>query len=156
MISKTEYLTPYMGVPTFARRPLTQDLTKASVAIIGIPWDSTVTNRPGTRFAPRSIREQSLIAAKYLDFGQFVWPWKFNPFKEINVIDYGDISYLVSSQESMTKNVEDHIRKVIDAKVIPIVLGGDHFISYPVLRGLKKRKYHYSISTRILIMLKYR
>jgi len=129
----------FSGATSFARLPYTRELQDVSVAIVGIPFDLATSNRPGARFGPRGIREISIFASKALQFGFGQWPWDHNPLETHQVIDYGDITYLLGSQESMLKEVEHHLSLMLEAGVSPLIFGGDHFISYPVLEAFGKK-----------------
>src|SRR4051794_9535792 len=78
----------YAGALSFARRKYSRDLRGVDVAVTGIPFDQAVTNRPGTRFGPEAIRRASAQHA----WGP-VWPWFFDPFDTLAVVDYGDCTF---------------------------------------------------------------
>ena len=78
----------FSGNTTFFRRDFGTDFGNADVVVQGLPYDLGVLNRPGARFGPRSIREASCQLA----WGE-VWPWGFDPFDKIAVMDTGDIEY---------------------------------------------------------------
>ena len=80
--------SPFAGVPSFLRRKLTKDLSGVDVAVTGVPFDQAVTNRPGTRFGPRAIREASLLQPCDPPYG-----WTINPLTDMAVIDYGDLAF---------------------------------------------------------------
>ena len=75
----------YGGVLSFMRRKYTKDLTGADVAVLGVPFDTATTNRPGARLGPRAIREASTIMAWERPYGM-----KFDPFDKLAVVDTGD------------------------------------------------------------------
>lgn len=130
--------TVYSGIVTYARLPHTKELNGVKLGVIGIPYDLAVSNRSGTRFGPRAIREMSVFVSKYFQLGFKVWPWD-HILQDYKMIDYGDVNFLIGSQESMINEVEKHIAKFVDADVLPLILGGDHFISYPILHALGKK-----------------
>jgi len=130
--------TVYSGIVTYARLPHTKVLDGVKIGVIGIPYDLAVSNRSGTRFGPRAIREMSIFASKYFQLGFKVWPWD-HVLQGNKMIDYGDVNYLIGSQESMINEVEKSITAFVNAGTLPLVLGGDHFISYPVLRALGRK-----------------
>ncbi len=124
----------YAGVASFMRRKHTRDLTGVDVAVSGIPFDLATTNRPGARFGPQGIRH----ASTQLSYGG-VWPWGFDPFERLAVIDHGDCHFDIGNTESMLAAVEAHATKFIEAGVSMLTFGGDHFISLPLLRAHAKR-----------------
>ena len=90
----------YSGVTSFYRRKYTKDLKNVDVAVTGIPLDLAVTHRPGSRFGPQSIRQASAILA-----WEIPWPWPFNPFEELTVIDYGDCYFDPGKPESAIRKL---------------------------------------------------
>jgi agmatinase len=124
----------YAGALSFARRKYTRDLKGADVAVTGIPFDQAVTNRPGTRFGPETIRKASAQHA----WGP-VWPWFFDPFDTLAVIDYGDCHFDWGRKQDVPRAIERHIAKIIDKDVATLCFGGDHFITYPVMKAYAQK-----------------
>ena len=115
--------------------PATRDLSKADVAIIGVPFDLGVSYRPGARFGPRGIRDAS---------GQ-MYPHGRSPeelherFRSLRVIDYGDLNVPYAYIDEAVRFIESSVDEVSQADVFPIFLGGDHTISLPIMRSLFKK-----------------
>jgi agmatinase len=126
----TEIEATYAGAQSFMRRKYTRDLAGIDVAITGIPFDQSVTNRPGTRFGPEAVRKASNQHA----WGPY-WPWFFDPFDTLAVVDYGDCFFDWGRKEDVPKRITGHAAEIIDAGVSMVSIGGDHFISYPLLRA---------------------
>ncbi|MFP6729836.1 MAG: agmatinase [Alphaproteobacteria bacterium] len=124
----------YAGAASFMRRKYTRDLAGVDVAVSGIPFDLATTNRPGTRFGPLGIRQ----ASKQLSYGG-VWPWGFDPFDRLAVIDHGDCHFDLGNTDAMLAAVEAHATGIIEAGVSMLTFGGDHFISLPLLRAHAKK-----------------
>ncbi|MEO0343764.1 MAG: agmatinase [Pseudomonadota bacterium] len=124
------YESPFSGVPSFLRRTLTKDLRDVDVAVTGIPFDSAVTNRPGARLGPRAIREASTLQAPDAPYG-----WDVDPMTEFNVIDYGDMAYDYAHIDLFPARLRDHITDILDAGATSLCLGGDHYITYPILQA---------------------
>lgn len=126
----TAFEPTYGGVLSFMRRKYTRDLAGVDVAVTGVPFDSATTNRPGTRFGPRGIREVST---------QLSWAkldsWDFDVFDKLAVVDYGDCEFDHGRPESVPARIEAHARKIISENVGLLTLGGDHFVTYPVLKA---------------------
>jgi agmatinase len=120
----------YSGALSFMRRRYTRDLTGVDVAVCGVPLDLATSNRPGARFGPAAIRK----ASAQLAWGQ-PYPWSFNPFDRLAVIDYGDCYFDSGRPERIPEAIEAHARTILEAGVFLLSLGGDHFISLPLLRA---------------------
>ena len=130
------YDAMYAGELSFARRQYTRDLAGADIAVVGIPFDLTTTNRPGARFGPRAIREQSSVSGMY-PWG--LWPWDFNVFERHNVIDYSDLTFFPGYPDRMLSTVAEHVGKILDAGLSVLSLGGDHLVTYPLLKAHAKK-----------------
>ncbi len=120
----------FAGVPTFMRLPHITDPRRLDVALIGIPFDGGTTYRPGPRFGPRHIREQSAIIRPYhpvLDV---------SPFEQLRVADYGDLSVNPISIEDTYGRITAGLEPVLAAGATPISVGGDHSILLPILRAI--------------------
>lgn len=120
----------YAGMLSFMRRKYSRDLTGVDVAVTGVPLDTATTNRPGTRFGPRAIR----AASSNLSWGK-PWPWGFDPFDRLAVIDYGDCLFDHSRLEAMPAAITAHASRIIESGASMLTLGGDHYITYPLLRA---------------------
>ncbi|OOY08608.1 agmatinase [Thioclava sp. F36-7] len=118
------------GATSFLRRRYTKDLAGAQIAVTGIPFDQAVTNRPGTRFGPRAIREASTLQAFDAPYG-----WGYDPFSELAIVDYGDMPFDYANVPEVPGRIEAHLGAIFGAGVVPITLGGDHFITLPILRA---------------------
>jgi agmatinase len=124
----------YAGALSFMRRKYSRDLEGADVAVVGIPLDTATTNRPGARFGPRAIRAASTGIS-----WERPWPWAFDPFDRLAVIDYGDCEFDYGRPETIVPFIEAYYGRILDAGVTPLTLGGDHFVTYPVLRAVAAR-----------------
>jgi len=124
----------YSGALSFMRRPYTRALEGVDVAIIGVPFDLATTGRPGSRFGPRAIREASAMLAWAGPDG-----WDFDPFERLAVIDYGDIGFDSGRPADIPDQINAALAPIMAAGVVPLTLGGDHFVSFPLLRALSAR-----------------
>jgi agmatinase len=118
------------GAASFLRRTYTKDLAGVDLAITGIPFDQAVSHRAGTRFGPRAIREASLLQAGDPPFG-----WGTDPLEEMTVIDYGDMAFDYARTQDLPDAVTAHIRTILAAGAGTVTLGGDHYITFPILRA---------------------
>jgi agmatinase len=131
---RASFKSPRFAQPaTFMRLPHVADPNGLDVAIVGVPFDGGTSYRPGARLAPREIRAQSSLIRPYSYFQ------KVAPFERLNVADVGDIDAPPVSIEKCYDAVEAGIGAIADAGARPIVIGGDHSISLPVLRALARR-----------------
>ncbi len=121
----------YSGIVSFMRRKYTKDLTGADIAVSGIPLDLATTGRPGTRFGPRGIRAASTAIAWGKPF-----PWGFDPFDGLAVIDYGDCLFDHGTPGTYSDAITAHAGTIVDADALPLSLGGDHFVTYPILKAV--------------------
>ena len=121
----------YVGVPTFFRAPYTQDLAEADIGLIGVPFDAGVTNRPGARHGPREVRNQSSLLRP------FNTATGAAPFQAARVRDLGDcwIERPYELQGALAE-IEAYYRRVVEAGVVPVSVGGDHSIAWPILRAV--------------------
>ena len=120
----------YSGALSFCRRPYARTLEGADVAVVGVPFDTAVTNRPGCRFGPRAIR----AASTQLAWAR-AWPCPFDPFERLAVVDWGDIDFDPGRPAAVPAQVEAAVAEVIGRGAAALLLGGDHFTSYPSLRA---------------------
>jgi agmatinase len=130
---RQSFKSPRFAQPaTFMRLPHVEDPRGLDVAIVGVPFDGGTSYRPGARLGPREVRAQSSLIRPYSYFQ------KVSPFERLNVADVGDIDAPPVSIEKCYDVVEARIGAIADAGARPIVIGGDHSISLPVLRALAR------------------
>ncbi|MGF0337502.1 agmatinase [Ectopseudomonas toyotomiensis] len=120
----------YAGITSFMRRRYSRDLTGVDLAISGVPFDTATTNRPGSRFGPRAIRAASIQSAWARHF-----PWEFDPFDVLACVDYGDCYFDHGTPQDTPALIEVHATRILEAGSALLTLGGDHFISYPLLKA---------------------
>lgn len=120
----------YGGALSFCRRPYRRDLEGVDVAVIGVPFDSAVTNRPGARLGPRAIRAASTQLAELKSYA-----FGFDIFERLAVVDYGDMDLNPHNPAGIEAQIGAGIAPLINADVKPLALGGDHFIAYALLRA---------------------
>jgi agmatinase len=133
-------LAPYAGVPTFLSAPYRvvdvdqPDFGDLQVAIVGVPMDLGVTNRPGSRFGPRALRTIERI-------GPYNHVLDCAPTHELRVADIGDVPFQSRYRLELShEDIERRIGQVVDAGVVPLSVGGDHSITHPVLKAVGKRE----------------
>ncbi|AUH32172.1 agmatinase [Paracoccus tegillarcae] len=123
------------GATSFLRRRYSKDLAGVDLAVTGIPFDQAVTNRPGARFGPRAIREASTLQPYDPPYG-----WGYDPLSLLNIVDYGDLAFDYANTRDVPGRIEAHIGTIMDAGVVPVTLGGDHFVTLPILRAVAARR----------------
>ena len=121
----------YTGLPTFMRASYTEDLSDVDIGLVGVPFDGGVTNRPGARHGPREVRNQSsLIRTKHPTL-------RIAPFDRCRVRDIGDAWVeRPFGLEGAHEEIEAFFRRVHEAGVVPLAVGGDHSITLPIFRAI--------------------
>jgi guanidinopropionase len=121
---------PYAGVPTFLSLPYVTNIAGLDVAAIGVPMDLGVTNRPGARFGPRAVRTIERIGPYHPGF-------RTVPKAELRAADVGDVPFRSRfSLEQSLEDIERYYTAIRAAGVRPLSVGGDHSITYPILKAL--------------------
>lgn len=125
----------FTEIPTFMRAPLCENPEEVDIALIGVPYDGGVTNRPGARHGPREIRNSSSLMRSIHHVT------RFNPFEACRVADMGDVRFSsMYDPVVVAKEIEAFFNTIVDAGVVPLSAGGDHSISYPILRVLGRNE----------------
>ena len=123
----------FAGLATFARLPRIDQVSRADVAVVGIPFDSGVSYRPGARFGPAAVREASRLLRPYhpgLDV---------SPFERAQVVDAGDIAANPMDIPLAIDTVQREAGELLDGGAKLVSMGGDHTIALPLLRALSQR-----------------
>ncbi len=123
----------YSGVLSFMRRRYTRDLAGVDVAVTGIPLDLATTFRTGARLGPAAIR------AATAQLNEKLHPWGFGPCDHLAVADYGDCPLDNHRPATLVDSIADHARRIIAGGTTMLALGGDHFITYPILKAHAER-----------------
>jgi agmatinase len=121
----------YAGLLTFAGVVYTEDpaeLAGFDVAVVGAPMDDLVSDRPGTRLAPRAIRGASSTSGPHLEAG-------VDAFADLRIVDFGDAPVIPADPRASHAAIEATVGEVLAAGVLPVVLGGDHSITEPSVRA---------------------
>jgi agmatinase len=121
-------------VLSFMRRKYTRDMNGVDVAVMGVPLDTATTNRPGARFGPRAIRAASSIMAWERPYGM-----AFDPFDRLAVVDAGDCPFDHGRPDETPAKIEEYAFSIIEQGPALLSLGGDHFVSYPLLRAHQRK-----------------
>lgn len=146
MITYDQVNLPFAGIASFCKFPIHTNLETLStdVAIFGIPWDEGVGYRPGARFGPRSLREYSTRFAFHERGVKKSGYWdienKKRYLEDVRLVDCGDQDVLYLDVERTFAAVTESITRILSAKAFPVILGGDHSVSIPVVRAFRAYK----------------
>ncbi|WP_437487871.1 agmatinase [Sorangium sp. So ce1014] len=124
----------YAGALSFLRRKYSRDLAGVDVAVTGLPLDTATTQRSGARFGPRAVREASAMLAWGPPYG-----CKVSPLDRLAIVDYGDCQWDFGRPMEVPAAIEAHIAGILRGGAAPLSIGGDHFVTLPVLRALHKQ-----------------
>jgi agmatinase len=133
---------PFVGIATFGKNPLCLDweAIDADVAVLGAPYDFGTQWRAGARLGPRAIREASTLfsfghSGAYDHEDDVV----YLPAETTRIVDIGDADIIHTDTVASHANIEMAVRKILAAKAMPVILGGDHFDHHPDDRSLLRR-----------------
>jgi agmatinase len=123
----------FTGIRTFMRLPSVTDLRGVDVAVVGVPFDSAVSFKPGARFGPAAIRDVSVALRPYHRVHDV------DLFDHVSAIDYGDIATVPGNIERTYDLMAEGLEPLLKNDVLAVVLGGDHSITLGELRALSSR-----------------
>jgi agmatinase len=140
---------PFVGLVSFMRGPICTDLSRidGDIAILGAPTDEGTPWAPGSRFAPRKIREMSV---RYAGFGPAQKQAGYYDIEDDRryleyerahqrIVDCGDSDIIYTNVKQTFDNITRDVKKILKAGAFPVVIGGDHAITYPVVRAYEER-----------------
>jgi agmatinase len=131
---RNPFVSPRFGqIATFMLLQAVSSPTGLDVALLGIPYDGGISYRPGARFGPRAVREQSSLIRTWNPV------LKVHPFQRLRVADCGDIDVVPNSIERTFEMITAKINEVIAAGAMPLCVGGDHSVTLPILRAVARR-----------------
>ncbi|WP_261835759.1 agmatinase [Vibrio ishigakensis] len=135
LFTKTDY-SLYSNSMSFMRRPYLRNPLEsdADLVVLGVPLDMATSGRSGARMGPDAIRRASVNLA--WEGNKF--PWDFNVFDRVNVIDSGDLVFDSGDAEDMTQRLQAATDEILKSGKTVLALGGDHFITLPLLRAYAK------------------
>lgn len=123
----------FSGLATFARLPRLEDVGRADIAIVGAPFDTGVSYRPGARFGPAHIRESSRLLRPYNPAADV------EPFDTQQVADAGDMSLNPFAIEEALHQAQEAAASLSEGNTRLVALGGDHTLALPMLRNVAKK-----------------
>jgi agmatinase len=135
---------PYVGIPSFLRSRICEDLSMldAAIAVLGVPFDEGSPFMPGSRLAPRALREHSL---RFYGSGQGYYDpetrreYLVEEMSKGLIADVGDVDIHPANAPRTFENITAMVRGILDRGALPVVLGGDHSITYPVFRAFEEK-----------------
>jgi len=131
---RNPFLSPRFGqIATFMLLPAASSPAGLDVALIGVPYDGGTSYRPGARFGPRAVREQSSLIRTWNPV------LKVHPFQRLRVADCGDIDVVPISIERTFEAITAKMDEVVAAGAMPLCVGGDHSVTLPILRSVARR-----------------
>lgn len=128
-----EFVARVSGIATMCKLPFQETADGLDAAFIGVPIDTGTSNRPGARFGPRHIRAESAMIRAYCGWTRAA------PYESIKVADIGDINVNLFDLKDTCKKIQEAYRKIVATGCIPLTLGGDHTIAYPILQAVAER-----------------
>lgn len=132
----------FTGIATFGRAPHLKSLagTGARLAVLGVPFDEGVGYRPGARFGPRSLREYSLRYPYFDPDSSRRGFWDMDQRRwllgDLKAVDLGDVDVVPLDVDYLHRGIHESIGHILEQKAFPLVLGGDHSISFPVVAAM--------------------
>ncbi len=123
----------YTGLATFLRAPYREEYSGVDIGLIGVPFDGGVTNRPGARHGPREVRNQSSLIRRMNQ------ATGVSPHDLCKVADLGDAWVQKPFElENSHREIEAFYKRIVDASITPVSVGGDHSVTLPIFRALAK------------------
>lgn len=126
----TQDLRRFVGVPTFLKAPLLNEVENPTVGIVGVPYDGGVIRTPGTRFGPRAIRNYCWR------LNEFNAELGVNPYARHNIADCGDFVLSPLSIDDTYQAIVMGMSGLLERGLVPIAVGGDHFVTHPILQAI--------------------
>ncbi|XP_007579037.1 PREDICTED: agmatinase, mitochondrial [Poecilia mexicana] len=128
-----EFVARVSGISTMAKLPYRETTDGLDAAFIGVPIDTGTSNRPGARFGPRQIRAESALLRAYNSGTRAA------PYESLMVADIGDVNVNLYDLKDTCKRITEAYRKILATGCIPLTLGGDHTIAYPILQAVAEK-----------------
>ena len=121
------------GIATFMRLPGNTDPADLDVAVVGVPFDIGTSNRPGARFGPRGIRDESVLLRPYN------MATRAAPFDSLRIDDTGDVASSPYDLLAAVEAIEAHFDELLGHEVVTATMGGDHTVVLPILKAMAER-----------------
>lgn len=122
----------YCGVRTFMNLPNIKTTQNVDFVVAGVPFDTACTTRVGARYGAESIRSASILLRPYND------DMEVNIFEHLSGVDYGDLDIIPVNLQKSTEMITEQAYEIFKEKVVPVFMGGDHSVSYPLIKAASK------------------
>ncbi len=132
------------GIASFCKVPIVEDVDvlSADVAVLGIPWDEGSSFRPGCRLGPRDIRQYSVRYAfrqrGVQDAGYWDIDYRKRFLEGVKLVDTGDVDIIYTDLPRTFDLISESVSALLDRGVLPVLLGGDHSVTYPIVRAFSR------------------
>lgn len=141
---------PYAGLKTFLKAPAVDvaDVGDADAAVLGVPFDGAVSNRPGARYGPGAVREASAWWAYLSGYKGGLTNIRTGEgidFGDLALVDAGDVPVFPMDHETTADSVAAHVATVAARGAMPVLIGGDHYCTFPAFRGFAEGAGHDSV-----------
>ena len=138
---------PYAGFDTFLKREIAdvEDADGADAAVVGVPYDGAVSNRPGTRYGPRAVRRASgwlAYLSGYKGGLTNIRTGRQVDFDALDLVDCGDVPVFPMDRETTAESISAHVATVAEQGVMPVLIGGDHYCTFPAFEGFAEGSDH--------------
>ncbi|XP_010214397.1 PREDICTED: agmatinase, mitochondrial [Tinamus guttatus] len=128
-----EFVARPAGICSMMKLPVQTSATGLDAAFIGVPLDIGTSNRPGARFGPRHIRAESAMLRRYNPSTGAA------PFDSLLVADVGDVNVNLYNLPDSCRRIRGHYAEIVASGCVPLTLGGDHTITYPILQAVAEK-----------------
>ncbi len=108
------------------------DFEESKAVLFGVPFDGTTPFKPGARFAPNAMREDSWAIESYS-------PYLEKDLEDLKLFDYGNLELPFGDKKNALRMIQEHVQKIVDANKIPIMIGGEHLVSLAPVKALSKK-----------------
>ncbi|KAJ8369775.1 hypothetical protein SKAU_G00098030 [Synaphobranchus kaupii] len=125
-----EFVARVSGIATMGKLPFQESAEGLDAAFVGVPIDTGTSNRPGARFGPRQIRAESALLRAYSGGTRAA------PYESLMVADIGDVNVNLYDLKDTCKRIREAYHNILAADCIPLTMGGDHTIAYPILQAV--------------------
>jgi agmatinase len=140
----------YAGLKTFLKADVADvsDVGAADVAVLGVPYDGAVSNRPGARYGPNAVREASAWWAYLSGYKGGLTNMRTGQqvdYSQLSVVDCGDVPVFPMDYGTTAESIAAHVATVAEQGAMPVMLGGDHYCTYPAVEGFVDGADHDSV-----------
>ncbi|CAM4652925.1 unnamed protein product [Lepidochelys olivacea] len=133
MPPSAQFVARPVGVCSMMKLPVQTSPEGLDAAFVGVPLDTGTSNRPGARFGPRHIRAESGMVRMYNPSTGAA------PFHSLMVADIGDVNVNLYNLQDSCRQIREAYQKIVAAGCIPLTMGGDHTITYPILQAVAEK-----------------